>query len=346
MSELSEIRDFLAGYDGPEMRIMEVCGSHTVSIAKNGIRGLLSKKIQLISGPGCPVCVTPTAYVDRAIEIALTAGKCLVTFGDLIRVPGSLETLAAAKGRGARVEMVYSPLDILALSEKEPETVFVFAAIGFETTTPVYALLLDAIVRERRRNIRLLTALKTMPPVIRTLLEQGADVQGFLAPGHVSVVTGSRAFVPLAKTYGLPFGVAGFSGEELLQALYGIVRAYGQGRVMNFYPSVVTETGNEKAQELMARYFTQSDAVWRGLGSIPGSGLVLRDEYVEYDAGSIALSEDKKSNPACRCDRVLTGRMQPEGCPLFGRGCTPLKPQGACMVSEEGACNAAYRFGR
>lgn len=326
------------------MRIMEICGSHTAAIAKNGIRSLLSDKIELISGPGCPVCVTPTAYVDRAITLAETPGNVVVTFGDLMRVPGSTYSLAEAKGSGARVEMVYSPLDILALAEKEPETTFIFAAIGFETTTPVYALLVDTLVREQIQNVKLLTALKTMPPVVEKLLSDGVEIHGFLAPGHVSVVTGSRAFQPLAEKYALPFGVAGFSGEELLTALYGIVKARGEGKVFNFYPAVVTEEGNLRAQELVEKYFVVGDATWRGLGEIAGSGLYLREEYARYDAGSRGLSEDQKKNKACRCDRVLTGRVKPKECPLFGSVCTPLTPQGACMVSEEGSCNAAYRY--
>ncbi len=346
MIALKEIRDYLAGYDGGPMRIMEICGSHTAAIAKNGLRHLLSKEIELISGPGCPVCVTPTAYVDEAIRLAKAPGKCLVTFGDLLRVPGSKTSLSGAKSDGVRTEMVYSPMDVLALSEREPETEFVFAAIGFETTIPVYALLLETLIREDRKNIRLLTALKTMPPAVDFMMRKGAEIDGFLAPGHVSVITGSNAFRPLAERYGIPFGVAGFSGEELLVALHGIVKARGQGKVMNFYPSVVTENGNEKALALMDRYFEKTDAVWRGIGQIPGSGLKLREEYRCYDAGSEGLDIDQPQNKACCCDRVLTGRMRPEECPLFGNACTPLHPQGACMVSEEGSCNTVIRYGR
>lgn len=344
MTELGEIKEFLSHYEGPPMRIMEICGSHTAAIAKNGIRSLLSERIELVSGPGCPVCVTPTAYVDRAIELAGTEGKCLVTFGDLIRVPGSARSLAEAKGEGARVEMVYSPMDVLSLAEKAPETEFIFAAIGFETTTPVYALLLDTLVKEKRRNVRLLTALKTMPPAVSYLMEQGAGMDGFLAPGHVSVIIGSEVFRPLSEHYQIPFGVAGFTGEELLQALYGIVKARNRGTVMNFYPSVVTAEGNQRAKALIMQYFKPADAVWRGIGVIPGSGLFLREQYREYDAGSRNLMLDQPRNKACCCDQVLIGKLRPSDCPLFGSVCTPLTPQGACMVSEEGSCNAAIRY--
>lgn len=350
-TQLEKIRDYLGTYDGPEILIMEVCGSHTASIAKNGIQGLLSKKIHLISGPGCPVCVTPSAYIDRLIELALKEKVCIVTFGDLIRVPGSSMSLSMAKGEGARVEMVYSPLDVLDLAAKEPEMQFVFAAVGFETTAPVYALLLEQLRERKIRNVRLLTALKTMPPVIDHLCANGAPVDGFLAPGHVCVVTGSRIFEPLAKKYHIPFGVSGFEGEEILLALYGIVKCLEtsgtkespqRGRVMNFYPSVVTEMGNTIAQKQVTTYFEPADACWRGMGNIPGSGLILREEYRQYDAGSAGLDRDQKKNPACCCDRVLMGKMTPEECPLFGKVCTPMTPQGACMVSTEGSCFSRF----
>lgn len=342
---LDLVRTFLRDYDGPDMNIMEVCGSHTGAIAKNGIPGMLSDHIHLISGPGCPVCVTPSSYIDRLIELSLRPDTCIVTFGDLLRVPGSETSLAAAKGRGARVAMVYSPMDILDLARKNPETTFVFAAIGFETTTPVYALLMDELTASGIRNVKLLTALKTMPEAIDHLCSAGADIQGFLAPGHVSVVTGSHIFEPLAEKYNIPFGVAGFSGEEILIALCGIVQAYNSakpGKVMNFYPSVVTRDGNTQAQALIDHYFEKSDVVWRGLGAIPGSGKLLRKEYASYDAGSRGLVEDHKINAACCCDRVLMGRMKPTQCPLYGKACTPLKPQGACMVSTEGNCYSYF----
>lgn len=344
MTDLAEMRRFLSQYDGSKMRIMEICGSHTASIAKNGIKEILSPAIQLISGPGCPVCVTPTAYVDRAIALAKRPDTCLVTFGDLLRVPGSSESLSAAKGMGASVEMVYAPADVLTFAKKEPDKQFVFAAIGFETTIPVYALLMEELLREEITNVKLLTACKTMPGAVSFLLENGADLQGFLAPGHVCTVTGSDAFAPLAKKYGIPFAVAGFEGEELLAALYGLLHMQGKGMVKNFYPSVVTAEGNPKAKELIERFFEPSDAAWRGLGIIPGSGLCLRAAYASFDAGSRDLTEDNQQNQACRCGQVLTGKLAPTDCPLFGKVCTPLTPQGACMVSEEGSCHTAMRY--
>ena len=336
--DFESIKSFLANYDGPEMNIMEVCGSHTGAIAKYGIPGLLSDHIHLISGPGCPVCVTPSAYVDRLIEIALQPGMCIATFGDLLRVPGSEKSLSIVKGEGARVEMVYSPMDVFAMAEKEPETTFVFAAVGFETTTPVYAMMMEQIVENDIKNVKLLTALKTMPAVIDHLCSHDAPIQGFIAPGHVSVVTGSDIFVPLAEKYSLPFGVSGFKGMEMLLAIYGIVKAYGKGKVMNFYPSVVTAEGNPAAKAMVDKYFRPAAAAWRGMGMIEGSGLLLREEYMQYDMGSADLTEDIKINKGCHCDQVLMGKIRPYECPLFGKVCNPMKPQGACMVSTEGSC--------
>lgn len=339
---LPEMRDFLANYDGPEMNIMEVCGSHTAAISKNGIRGMLSEKIHLISGPGCPVCVTPTAYVDKLIELALMPNTCVVTFGDMLRVPGSKYSLSEVQGMGGRAIMVYSPMDIFSLAEKEPETIFVFAALGFETTTPVYALLLEEVIERKIENVKLLTALKTMPGVIAYLCENGASIQGYLAPGHVAAVTGSDLFKPLAQKYQIPFAVSGFEGEEILEALCGMIKAYGTSDVMNYYPAVVSAEGNIRAQELVAKYFQPTDAAWRGMGIVAGTGMELRPEYEMYDAGSKALVEDNKRNKACCCDQILMGKMQPQQCPLFGKVCKPLTPQGACMVSEEGSCHSAF----
>ena len=349
---LAEMRDYLANYNGEKLHIMEVCGSHTAAISKNGIRGLLSPQIKLISGPGCPVCVTPTAYVDKLVELALTPNTCVVTFGDMLRVPGSKYCLSEILGQGGRAVMVYSPMDIFAMAEKEPDTTFVFAAVGFETTTPVYALLLEEIIEKNIENIKLLTALKTMPGVIEYLCENGASIQGYLAPGHVAAVTGSKLFAPLAEKYGIPFVVSGFEGEEILEALCELVAIANAGVdssgttssffVKNCYPSVVSEEGNLKAQQLVTKYFVPSDAAWRGMGIIPGTGMELRPEYAKYDAGSQGLNEDNKRNKACCCDQILMGKMQPQQCPLFGKVCKPLTPQGACMVSTEGSCHSAY----
>ena len=340
--EFEEIKQFLKTYDGPTIQIMEVCGSHTAAISKNGIRRMLSSNIKLLSGPGCPVCVTPTAYVDRLVELAMTPGNCVVTFGDMLRVPGSKTSLSEAAGLGAKAIMVYSPMDILTMAEKDPQTTFIFAAVGFETTTPVYALLLEEIIEKGLTNVKLLTALKTMPGVIDKLCEEGAKMDGFLAPGHVAAVTGSDIFKPLAEKYEIPFVVSGFEGAEILVSLYELVKKRGCGVVENCYPKVVTESGNEKAKAMVEKYFKPSDATWRGMGCIEGTGMVLREEYRLYDAGSLCLNEDNKKNKACCCDQVLMGKMTPKDCPLFGKVCKPLTPQGACMVSTEGSCHSAF----
>ena len=339
---LEEVKQFLKEYDGPEINIMEVCGSHTAAISKNGIHTMLSPKIHLLSGPGCPVCVTPTAYIDKLIELALTPNTCVVTFGDMLRVPGSEKSLSEVTGLGGRAVMIYSPMEIIGLAEKEPQTTFVFAAVGFETTTPVYALLMEEVIEKKLENVKLLTALKTMPGVIDYLCREGAGIQGFLAPGHVATITGSDIFLPLARKYQIPFGVGGFEGEEILYALAGIVKEIGNGVVMNFYPQVVNEQGNVKAKELVDKYFTDADAAWRGMENLPSTGKVLRKEYEKCDAGSFELREDNKKNKACCCDKILMGKMSPQECPLFGKVCKPLTPQGACMVSIEGSCHSAF----
>ena len=343
---ITEIKDYLKNYDGPQLNIMEVCGTHTASIAKHGIKTMLSDKIRLISGPGCPVCVTPSAYVDKLIELAKEPGTTVATFGDLIRVPGSSASLSKAKGEGASVAMVYSPYDVIDLAVAKPDETFVFAAVGFETTTPVYALLLDEIEKKNISNIKLLTALKTMPAVIDLLMTEGCDVDGFLAPGHVCAITGSEIFEPLAKKHNIPFAVGGFEGEELLIAIYGLVKMIETKdfSVKNYYTSVVENGRNEAAYELIEKYFEISDAAWRGMGVIKNSGMQLKSEYAFFDAGSAGLIQDAHANNGCKCGEILKGKAQPKDCPLFGKVCTPSNPKGACMVSTEGGCFYAYTY--
>lgn len=339
---MSEVLNFLRAYDGEPMRIMEVCGTHTAAISHSGITGVISPKIRLISGPGCPVCVTVTSYIDRLVELSGEPDHVVVSFGDLLRVKGSRQSLDDAKALGGRVRMVYAPADMLKLAAAEPEKTFVFAAVGFETTAPVYALLLQEAVRLGLRNVKLLTSLKTMPPVIAWVCEHQGTIDGFLAPGHVSVITGSDLFLPLAERYGIPFVVSGFEPEQILLSLYALVRLRGRGEVRNLYPSVVTAEGNREAQRLVSRFFEPCAAAWRGVGLLPGSGLQLRPEYQEYDAGSAGLTQDCGFNPGCRCGSVLVGAIGPVECPMFGKVCTPQSPQGACMVSTEGSCYQYY----
>lgn len=339
---ITDITEFLSNYDGEELYFMEVCGTHTASISENGIPSILSNKIKLISGPGCPVCVTVADYIDKLCALALEDNTCVVTFGDLIRVPGSSSALQETKSKGGRIRMVYSPFEIIDLAEKDTDTTYVFAAVGFETTTPIYAVLLEKIIEEDIKNIRLLTALKTMPAAIDTLCQMGGKIDGFIAPGHVSVITGANEFKPLAEKYNLPFVVSGFKGEELLASIYALVKLKGQGKVLNLYKSAVTDTGNDKAKTLVNKYFEPCDAVWRGIGKIKNSGMALKKEYAAYDAGSRELIHDNVKNKKCRCGEVITGFSSPCDCPLFAKACTPENPQGACMVSNEGACFHYY----
>lgn len=339
---ITDITEFLSNYDGEELSFMEVCGTHTAAISENGIPSILSNKIKLISGPGCPVCVTVADYIDRLCTLALEDNTCVVTFGDLIRVPGSSSALQETKSKGGQIRMVYSPFEIIDLAEKDTDTTYVFAAVGFETTTPIYAVLLEKIIEEDIKNIRLLTALKTMPAAIDTLSQMGGKIDGFIAPGHVSVITGANEFKPLAEKYNLPFVVSGFKGEELLASIYALVKLKGQGKVLNLYKSAVTDTGNEKAKALVNKYFEPCDAVWRGIGKINNSGMALKKEYAAYDAGSRELIHDNVKNKKCRCGEVITGFSSPCDCPLFAKACTPENPQGACMVSNEGACFHYY----
>ncbi|MCD8391084.1 MAG: hydrogenase formation protein HypD [Firmicutes bacterium] len=340
-----KITEYLKNYDGEPKVIMEVCGTHTASISENGIPSMLSDKIKLVSGPGCPVCVTVSAYIDKLVELALTRNVCVVTFGDLMRVRGSERSLSDAAADGANVEMVYSPFDIFALAEKSPDTLFVFAAVGFETTTPIYALMLERITNEGIDNIKFLTALKTMPEAIRTVARENSAITGFLAPGHVSVITGSDLFSELAKELGIPFAVAGFTGGELLAAIYALTKLNG-GKSVNMYTSVVTAEGNTAARECVKKYFTTSPAAWRGFGIIENSGLILRGEFARYDAGSAELTYDKSDDSGCRCGAVTAGRLSPAECPLFSKVCTPSAPRGACMVSTEGSCFHYYMNNR
>ena len=333
---LIEAREYLKKYDGRELRLMEVCGTQTAGIRQNGILSMLSNKIHMITGPGCPVCVTVTDYIDRLIRLAEDPVNVIMCFGDMLRVPGSAGSLYDAKAHGADVRFVYSPLDMIGPAKADREHVYIFCAVGFETTAPVYAALLAQAEEEGIRNIRLLTSLKTMPRAI-TQVSEGID--GFLAPGHVAVITGAGEYRRLAEKTGIPFVVSGFQGEELIASIYALVRLAERkkGGFLNLYPQAVSEEGNEKAGEAVRHYFEKDDAGWRGMGVIPDSGLYLRKEFSGYDAGSRSLINDREAE-GCRCADIITGKIRPGECPLFCKACTPKHPIGACMVSQEGAC--------
>lgn len=349
--EAKDLISYLRSYDGRDLKIMEVCGTHTAAIFKNGIRDLISPKIKLISGPGCPVCVTPTAYIDRCVEFSKTPGCHLLTFGDMMKVPGTKGSLSENKAGGesgapANITIMYSPFEAIEKAKADPDTLYGVAAVGFETTAPVYALMMQSAKAQGIRNIRLITAVKTAIPALRWICENQNDIDGFICPGHVSVITGSRIYEELAEKYNRPFVVSGFEAEHILAAIYRIVRQIqeDQGRTENMYKNAVRTDGNPKALEAIRSVFEEGPAMWRGLGIIEGSGLYLREEYSAYDGGSHELYEDMELPAECRCGAVITGRINPDQCPMFRSGrCTPMDPFGPCMVSSEGSCGIWYR---
>ena len=346
---IEEIIEDLRAYDGPPLKFMEVCGTHTAAIFKSGIRSLISPKIRLISGPGCPVCVTPGAYIDRCIEAAKTPGQILLSFGDMMKVPGEKGSLSQAKGEGAKVELMYSPLEAVEKAEKDPNTIYVIAAVGFETTVPAYALALEEAEKRGITNLKLITAIKTVMPALRWICENETGIDGFICPGHVSVIIGTKPYEELAGNYNTPCAVAGFEAEHILAAIYDLVRqtekkASGMpAAVHNLYANAVHPGGNEKAKTRIEQYFTTGSAVWRGLGAIKDSGLYLRNPYLSFDGGSRGLDKDVTLPVGCRCGEVIVGRIDPSDCPMFAGGCDPTHPYGPCMVSAEGACGIWFR---
>ena len=338
-------REALEGYDGPHVRIMEVCGTHTHEMFRQGIRRILPPQVELISGPGCPVCVTPVGFVDEAIMLALDRGCTICTFGDLVRVPGTKLSLAGARARGATVRVVYSPQDAEAYAANHPSEQVVFLSVGFETTTPSSCLAVRAAADDGLTNFSLLTANKTMPGAYEAM-RGSTDL--FLYPGHVHAITGTRVCEDLMAR-GVSGVLAGFTARELVTALAVGVTKFAQGApfFVNCYPRVVRPEGAPAAQRLVARMMEPCDATWRGIGVIAGSGMRLREAYASYDArAKYDLPHiDGRENRACRCGEVLQGACTPRECPVFGTLCTPEHPVGACMVSSEGACSAFYLYG-
>ena len=342
--DIREIIDYLKNYDGRPLKLMEVCGTHTAAIFKNGIRDLISPKIRLISGPGCPVCVTPTAYIDACTAFAKGENQELLTFGDMMKVPGMNGSLSENK-TSADITVMYSPFEAIEKAKADPSKLIGVAAVGFETTVPAYALMLQQARKQGIVNIRLITALKTVLPALEWICENQNDVDGFICPGHVSVISGIHVYDELAAKYGKPFVVAGFEAEHILATVYRIVRQIetGESQSENLYRNAVRDYGNAKALAGIDEGVETGPAVWRGLGEIAGSGLYLRGEYAAYDGGSRGLSEDMELPAACRCGDVIVGRIDPDECPMFGKGCDPMAPYGPCMVSAEGSCGIWYR---
>lgn len=346
---VSEITSLASGHSG-EMTIMEVCGTHTMAIHQHGIRALMPTSIRLISGPGCPVCVTPVHYIDHAIALSRRPTTIIATFGDMLRVPGSSSNLLLEKARGGDIRILYSPLDAVALAEKNPELTIVFLGIGFETTAPAIAGSIITAQRNGVKNYLVLAAHKTMPTPMQLLAsDPELQVHGFLAPAHVSAIIGADAYQPLVDTCHTPCVVSGFEPLDILMGIKMLVRQIRSGiaKVESEYSRFVRREGNRKAQQLLNQVFTPTDADWRGIGVIPNSGLDIRPEYAEFDAAlQLPVTIEEPIEPAgCRCGEILKGQITPQECLLFARRCTPQDPVGACMVSSEGTCAAAYKYG-
>lgn len=333
------------------MTFMEVCGTHTVAISKSGLRQALPAQVKLLSGPGCPVCVTANHDIDWAIEVGLQTNAILATFGDMIKVPGSYLSLNTAKAQGADVRVVYSTLDALKIAETNPEREVVFYGVGFETTAPTIAIALIEARRRHLQNFSVYSTHKTVPIALEALLSLGEiKIDGFLCPGHVSVIIGSDAYKPVVEKYHVPSVVAGFEPLDILQAVLMLADQVKSGRaeVEVQYSRVVKPQGNTVALQVLYEVFESSDAEWRGIGVIPGSGLRIREEFSAFDAAhrfSLKLPPIKE-HAGCSCGEILRGIKIPTDCPLFAKACDPENPIGPCMVSSEGACAAFYRFER
>lgn len=337
--------------DVGRVTLMEVCGTHTMAIAKSGIRSLLPKNIELLSGPGCPVCVTPAAEIDAVLEFAMRPDVILATYGDMLRVPGSTpgDSLQRRRALGAQVEIVYSPVDAVQLAEVRREKQVVFLGVGFETTAPGTAAAILTAKARGVKNFTVWSLLKAVEPSLRALIQtEGFAVQGFLCPGHVASILGTEGFRFLPEEYGLAAAVSGFEPEDILTAVYRLLCQLRDGKpqIENGYRRAVSETGNALAKNMLRECFERKSALWRGLGEIEASGYAIREELAELDAcRRFEIVRARTEAPtACRCGEVITGQRRARECSLFGTRCTPEDPVGPCMVSSEGACAAAYKY--
>ena len=344
-----------------KIRVMEVCGGHTHTIMKYGIPQILPDSVEFVHGPGCPVCIMPKERIDHAFILSQQPDVILVTLGDMIKVPGSYGSLAEARSKGADVRFVYSPLDVLKIAKENLDKKIIFFAIGFETTTPMTAALVDQIVKLKLRNVFFHINHVTVPEVMTELLESRDEhidsynnrIDAFIGPSHVSVITGSKIYEKFPKEYKRPVVVTGFEPIDVMEGILMIVRQVNEGRadLENQYKRSVSFEGNTVAQDLINKYFDQKDLFkWRGLGNIPKSGLKLRDEFSYLDAEKIyddvLPKEEIEDHKLCICGDILRGMAKPTECQVFGTACKPSKPIGSCMVSSEGACAAYYKYGR
>lgn len=329
--------------------LMEVCGTHTMAIAKSGLRQILPPHIKLLSGPGCPVCVTSQGDIDAIIELVQNEDIILVTFGDMMRVPGTRSSLQEERSQGSDVRVAYSPLDALRIARENPQKEVIFLGIGFETTTPAVGLTVQQAREEGLKNFSVFSVHKMVPPALELIFsDPEIQVDGLICPGHVSAVIGVEPYEILAQKYNRPCVITGFETLDILEGIYMLIKQKQkrQARAEIQYRRVVKPEGNPVAREVIARFFEAVPARWRGLGVIPDSGLKLRDEYADLDARKKFNITEMEEVPikGCACGEVLMGKIMPAECPLFGRGCTPLQPVGPCMVSHEGSCAAYYRF--
>ncbi len=334
-----------------ELHFMEVCGTHTVNMFRYGIRETIQPEVKFISGPGCPVCVTPTSEIDKAIWLSQQKDIIITTYGDMIRVPGSNGiSLRKAIAKGATVKIVYAATDSIDIALKNPDKEVVFLAVGFETTSPATAILAKDTIQKGIKNLSILVMHKVIPPAMETLLnDEDIAIDGFLCPGHVSVIIGEKPYQFIPERYYKPAVIGGFKASEILYAIYRMVLqiAKEQPAVENAYKHVVRSEGNKNAQNLLREVFYIGDTEWRGLGRIPNSGMLLKEKFSILDAEKRFQIPKlhSKDPPGCRCGDVLKGIIEPYQCPLFGKVCTPLEPVGPCMVSSEGSCAAYYKYG-
>jgi hydrogenase expression/formation protein HypD len=329
--------------------LMEVCGGHTTALQKYGIPSLLPDTIHLVSGPGCPVCVTDKKFIDHIVALSRLDDIVITTFGDLIRVPGSTSSLEKEKAHGADIRIVYSPLEALAIAKKNPDKKIVFPGIGFETTAPTTAAAVLEACETEMRNFYLLGSHKVMPPAMAALIHEGVKIDGYMCPGHVSVITGSGIYYPIVEQFKKGCVISGFEPLDILLSIYMLVKQFEERKpaVEIEYTRAVRPEGNKKALAVIDKVYQTCDAWWRGLGIIPQSGLELRDEYAAFDAGKeidVEVEETKEVS-GCICGEILKGAKSAQDCRLFKKVCTPTNPVGACMVSGEGACAAFYRYG-
>lgn len=330
--------------------LMEVCGGHTMSIHRFGLPALLPGTIRLLSGPGCPVCVSSRKFLDQAIAYSRLPGVIITTYGDLIRVPGSTSTLDREKARGADIRIIYSVMDSLEIARQNPDKKIIFLGIGFETTSPASAAAIIGAYKQNISNFFLFSSHKIMPPAMAALIDEGVKINGYIAPGHVSTITGTSIYRDISEKYHLGCVIAGFEPVDLMESILMLVRQFENNRpeVEIQYRRAVRPEGNLKARQMLDEVFEMRDDWWRGLGVLPSSGMGIREKYSSFDAEKMLAVEVEptREDKGCICGEVLKGLKNPRECKLFAKSCTPQNPAGPCMVSNEGACNAYYRYNR